>query len=225
MAPIDAVKVAVFDAYGTLFDWASAAERARDALGDRWQAFADLWRQKQLQYTWLRSLMGRHADFFQVTSESLDFTLRSFRLDDSHLRARLLGLYRTVGAYPDARSALESLRALGLPRAILSNGEPEMLAAAADHSGLTPLLDAILSVESAGIYKPHPSVYALATAHFGAAPAEVLFVSSNGWDAVGAKAFGMRVAWCNRSGQPPEAIPYAPDAEIRTLAEVPGLVG
>jgi len=215
----------VFDAYGTLFDWASAAERTRDALGDRWREFADLWRQKQLQYTWLRSLMGRHADFWQVTSQALDFTLESFGLADGALRPRLMGAYLNVAAYPDARACLELLRAAGLSTAILSNGEPHMLQAAVVSGGLGTLLDAVLSVEAAGIYKPHPSVYQLATERFGAAPGQLLLVSANGWDAWGASAFGMQVAWCNRTGQTPERLPGGPTWTVRSLAEVPGLLG
>ncbi len=218
-------RAVVFDAYGTLFDVASAAEHARDALGERWQPLAELWRAKQLQYTWLRSLMGRHADFWQVTGDALDFAFAAFGIDDRDLRARLMELYERLGAYPDARSTLERLRAAGLRLAILSNGAPRMLATAAQSAGLAPLLDAVISVEAVGIYKPHPSVYQLAVHQLGTWAGEVAFVSSNGWDACGAKAFGFRVAWCNRGGQPEERIPEPPDAEIRSLEELPALLG
>jgi 2-haloacid dehalogenase len=217
-------RAAVFDAYGTLFDVASAAERAKDALGPRWQPFADLWRAKQLQYTWLRSLMGRHADFWRVTADALDFALESFRVEDRVLRERLMSLYERLGAYPDARPALERLRAKGVKLAILSNGAPRMLAAAAESAGIASLLDAVISVEDVGMYKPSPAVYRLAPDRLGLWPSEIAFVSSNGWDACGAKVSGMRVAWCNRAGQPRERIPEAPDAEIRTLAELPELI-
>jgi 2-haloacid dehalogenase len=219
------VRAAVFDAYGTLFDWASAASRARDVLGERWQPFAELWRAKQLQYTWLRSLMGRHADFWQVTGDALDFALQSFAVEGAGVRDRLMALYERVEAYPDARAALERLRAGGKKTAILSNGAPRMLAEAASHAGLAPLLDHVLSVEEVRVYKPHHSVYQLAVSRLGLWPGEILFVSSNGWDAWAAKAFGLRVAFCNRAGQPPERIPEPPDVEIRALAEVPGLLG
>lgn len=215
----------VFDAYGTLFDWASAAERSRDALGDRWRELAELWRRKQLQYTWLRSLMGRHADFWQVTSEALDFALDSLGLADPALRARLMGAYLQVAAYPDARRCLELLRAAGHSTAILSNGEPRMLEAAVESGGLGSLLDAVLSVEAAGAYKPHPSVYRLAAERFGCAPGQLLFVSANGWDASGAASFGMQVAWCNRDGRKAERLPGAPDFTVRSLSEIPGLLG
>jgi 2-haloacid dehalogenase len=215
----------VFDAYGTLFDVASAAERAGDALGDRWRALAETWRAKQLQYTWLRSLMGRHADFRQVTADGLDFALASLGIDDPPLRRRLLDLYERLDAYPEAREALSRLRSGGRKLAILSNGSPPMLESAVRSAGLADLLDAVLSVESVGIYKPAPPVYGLAPRRLGVVPAEVAFVSSNGWDVHGASAFGFRVAWCNRSGQPAERLPGRPDAEIRSLAELPALLG
>jgi len=224
-APLQGIRAVVFDAYGTLFDVASAAERAKDQLGARWQPLADLWRAKQLQYTWLRSLMGRHADFWRVTADALDFALETHGNDDRALRARLMSLYERLGAYPDARPALERLQAKGLKLAILSNGAPRMLAAAAESAGLAPLLGAVLSVEEVGIYKPSPAVYKLALDRLRLWPAEIAFVSASGWDACGAKACGLRVAWCNRAGQPAERIPERPDVEIRSLAELPALVG
>jgi 2-haloacid dehalogenase len=223
-SPFAGIRAVVFDAYGTLFDVASAAERAGDALGDRWRALAETWRAKQLQYTWLRSLMGRHADFWQVTGDGLDFALESLGIDDPPLRRRLMELYERLDAYPEARDVLARLRARGLSLAILSNGAPPMLEAAARSAGLADLLDAILSVESVGVYKPAPAVYELATRRFQAGPGQIAFVSSNGWDAHGARAFGLRVAWCNRSGQPAERLPGRPDAEIRSLAELPALL-
>jgi 2-haloacid dehalogenase len=223
--PIRGARAVVFDAYGTLFDVASAAERAQQELGARWQPLAELWRAKQLQYTWLRSLMGRHADFWQVTGDALDFAMESLGLADGALRGRLMSLYERLGAYPEARAALAALRAAGLRLAILSNGAPRMLAAAAESAGLAPLIEAILSVEEVGIYKPSPAVYRLALDRLKLAPAEILLVSANGWDACGAKASGLRVAWVNRAGQPAERIPEAPDAVVRSLAELPGLVG
>jgi 2-haloacid dehalogenase len=219
------VRAAVFDAYGTLFDVASASERAREELGEKWQPLAELWRAKQLQYTWLRSLMGRHADFWRVTGDALDFALETLGIDDRPLRERLMSLYERLGAYPDARPALERLRAAGLRLAILSNGAPRMLDTAARAAGLAPLLDAVLSVEAVGIYKPAPVVYRLALDRLQLWPTEILFVSANGWDACGAKAAGLRVAWCNRAGQPAERVPEEPDVEIRSLAEIPALVG
>ncbi len=218
------IRAMVFDAYGTLFDVASAADRARDDLGERWQTLADTWRAKQLQYTWLRSLMGRHTDFWQVTGDALDFALESMAIRDPDLRARLMALYEQLGPYPEVRETLERLRAGGLRLAVLSNGTPRMLSAAAESAKLDHLLDAILSVEEVGVYKPHPSVYRLAVDRLGVTAPKIAFVSSNGWDAHGAKAFGFRVAWCNRTGQPSERLPGEPDIKVRTLAELPELV-
>jgi 2-haloacid dehalogenase len=186
---------------------------------------AALWRDKQLQYTWLRALQGRHADFWQVTGEALDFALDALGLADPELRRRLMQLYLTLDAYPDAAGTVRRLRDAGLATAILSNGSPAMLAAAVEHAGLAPLFDHVLSVEEVGVYKPHPKVYQLACDRLGLAADAILFVSSNGWDAWAASAFGMRAVWCNRSGQPPERLPGAPDHEIRSLAELPALVG
>ena len=219
------VRACVFDAYGTLFDVNSAASQAQDALGEKWRPLADLWRAKQLQYTWLRGLMGRHADFWQVTGDALDFALASFEIDDAALRDRLMGLYLELDAYPEVKETLSRLKAAGLKLAILSNGTPKMLAAAVENAGIAGFLDAVLSVEEAGVFKPHPSVYRLATARLALAPAEICFLSSNGWDAYAAKAFGLRVLWCNRYAQAPERMPERPDGEIASLAALPGLLG
>lgn len=212
------IRACVFDAYGTLFDVNSAAERAKDALGGVWQPLSDLWRAKQLQYTWLRSLMGRHVDFWEVTGDALDFAMASMEIDDPDLRARLMGLYLELKSYPEVRDVLANLRAAGMKLAILSNGAPTMLAAAVLNSGLSEAFDAVLSVEDARIFKPHPSVYAIATHRLGLEPRHVCFLSSNAWDAHGAKAFGFRVLWCNRFGQPPERLPEIPDGEIASLS-------
>jgi 2-haloacid dehalogenase len=219
------IRACVFDAYGTLFDVNSAAAQAKDALGEKWQPLADLWRTKQLQYTWLRGLMGRHADFWQVTGDALDYAMASLKLDDPALRDRLMGLYLKLDAYPEVKDTLEQLKAAGLKLAILSNGAPKMLAAAAENSGIADLMDAVLSVEDVKIYKPHPSVYQLATQRFGLERGQICFLSSNAWDAYAAKAFGFHVLWCNRFGQAPERIPERPDGEIDTLGALPEILG
>ena len=224
-APLAGVRAVVFDAYGTLLDFASAAERSRDLLGDRAGPLTELWRQKQLQYTWLRSLMGRHADFWQVTGDSLDYALDSLRIATPDLRRRLMEAYERIGPCADARDALKRLKAAGIKIAILSNGSPRMLAAAVRSAGLDDLLDETLSVEAVGIYKPHPSVYKLPVDRLGIWPVEMGFVSANGWDAWGAKAAGLRVAWCNRSGLPRERLGEPPDVELTTLAELPAAIG
>jgi 2-haloacid dehalogenase len=223
-APLGGIRACVFDAYGTLFDFNSAARHAQDALGNKWQELSDVWRSKQLQYTWLRSLMGRYVNFWQLTGEALDFALKTMKLDDPALRDRLMNLYLSLEAYPEVTSMLRELKAAGIKTAILSNGEPKMLASAVSNSGIGGLLDAILSVDEVGIYKPHPSVYGLAENYLNVTRQQTCFVSSNAWDAYAAKAFGMQVVWCNRFGQAPENLPQAPDREIRSLSELPPIV-
>ena len=221
---LEQVSACVFDAYGTLFDTGSVARGAQAALGERWEAVSDLWRAKQLQYTWLRGLGGRHADFWQVTGEALDFALDSQGIQQPGLRDHLMELYLSISAFPEVPAVLQALRAQGQQVAILSNGTPGMLAAAVDHAGLDGLFDAVLSVESVGVYKPHPKVYALASERLGLPAERLCFLSSNGWDAWSAKASGLRVLWVNRTGQPPERLPMPPDGELRDLTALPGLV-
>ncbi len=219
------ISVCVFDAYGTLFDYNAAAGRHNAVLGEKAAPLADLWRLKQLQYTWLRSLMGRYTGFWQVTGEALDFAMGELGIEDEALRANLMEAYLTLDAYPEVQETLVTLRAHGLRTAILSNGESGMLDAAVEAAGIADSLDAVLSVEEVGIYKPHPSVYRLVVDRLGVEGANVSFQSSNAWDANAAAAFGFRVAWCNRFGQGQERVPEAPDAEIATLAELPALLG
>ena len=219
------VRACVFDAYGTLFDVNSAARQAQNTLHENWQQLAEVWRTKQLQYTWLRILTGRHVDFWQITVEALEFALDSLKLVDPQLRIQLMELYLQINAYPDVPNALARLKNGGLKCAILSNGSPNMLAAAVKNAGINNLLDAVLSVEEVKVYKPHPSVYQLAVDRLGLKEGEICFISSNGWDAYSAKAFGFRVIWCNRSGQTPERIPEVPDAEILSLSALPEIVG
>ena len=221
---LQGIKACVFDAYGTLFDVNSASRAARDALGTRWQPLADLWRTKQLQYTWLRGLAGHHADFWQVTADALSFAMESLEIDDAGLHRRLMSLYLSLDVFPDVKPTLERLKSGGLRLAILSNGTPAMLASAVEHSGIGPLLDAVLSVEDVGVFKPHPSVYRLASDRLQLAPDAICFLSSNGWDAYAAKAFGFRVIWCNRFKQAAERIPATPDAELSTLSALPDAV-
>lgn len=219
------IGAAVFDAYGTLFDVHSAAARAADDLGEHKDRLSALWRQKQLEYTWLRSLMGKHADFWQVTGDALDYAMASVGLSDPALRERLMVLYLELDAYPDVRPALERLRAGGIKTAILSNGEPKMLQAAVDHAGLAPLLDAVLSIEAAGVYKPDPRVYQLAVDKLKTPKERIAFVSTNAWDAAGATHFGFRVAWMNRFGMQEERLGVRPAAIMRGLEELPPLLG
>ena len=218
------IDACVFDAYGTLFDFNSAASAARDELGEDWQRLSDLWRLKQLQYTWLRGLAQHHADFRQVTGDVLDFALASLKIERPGLRDRLMDLYLRLTTYPEVPAMLRELKGRGMKLAILSNGTPPMLAAVVRNSGLEDVFDAVLSVEEVGVYKPHPSVYRLAAERLQIAPARICFLSSNGWDAYSAKAFGFRVIWCNRFGQAAERIPDTPDGEIADLSVLPAMV-
>ena len=215
----------VFDAYGTLFDYASAAARCASSLGELHEPVSRLWREKQLQYTWLRSLQGRHADFWQLTGDALDFALASLGLNDPVIRRRLMDSYLTLEPFPEVREVLQRVRAMGIRTAILSNGSPAMLQSAVSGAQIEPFLNAVLSVEEVGVYKPHPRVYQLAVDRLGLDPGRITFVSSNGWDAWSASAFGMHVAWCNRYGQQPERLPGHPECEIRRLTELPFLSG
>ena len=224
-ATLAGIKACVFDAYGTLFDYASAAAGCRDLLGDKTERLTALWRDKQLQYSWLRAIQGRHADFWQVTGDALDYALEALELEDDALRQRLMSLYLTLAVFPEVPEVLRRLKTVGLATAILSNGSPAMLGAAVDGAGIGGLLDAVLSVEEVGVYKPHSKVYQLALDRLGAAAGMILFISSNAWDAYAASAFGMRVVWCNRYTQRREHLPGRPDREIRTLAELPALLG
>lgn len=223
--PLQGVRACVFDAYGTLFDFASAVARCRHDLGPDADRLTALWRDKQLQYTWLRAVQGRHADFWQVTGDALDFALETLGMDDRPLRERLMSLYLSLDAFPEVPAMLAELQAAGIKTAILSNGSPRMLESLVVHAGIDDHLDHVLSVEEVGVFKPDPRVYRLAVERLGLAPDAISFQSSNGWDAYAASAFGMQVVWCNRYGQSPERLPGAPDREVRSLAELPRLVG
>ncbi len=223
--PFENIGACVFDAYGTLFDVHSAVGRYRQRLGDQADSVSALWRTKQLEYTWLRSLMGRHEDFWQVTGDALDYALDANGIDDGELRSSLMDAYLELDCYPEVRTVLETLKAAGMKLAILSNGTPLMLQAAVSGAGLDDVLETILSVEDVGVYKPDPSVYQLAVDRLQIEESRISFQSSNSWDAVGAAAFGFRVAWVNRFNQRHERLSASPDAEIGTLEELPALVG
>jgi 2-haloacid dehalogenase len=201
------VKACVFDAYGTLFDFASAAAACTAAPADRRAALAALWRDKQLQYSWLRSLQGRYVDFWNVTSDALDYALDSLGLADTALRDQLMALYRRLSAFPEVPATLRALRGAGYA------------------AGLDGLFDGVLSVDALRVFKTDPRVYQYALDRLGFAANEVAFLSSNGWDAYAASDFGLSVVWCNRYRQPRERLPGAPDFEIHSLAELPPLLG
>jgi 2-haloacid dehalogenase len=218
------IKACVFDAYGTLFDVHSAVGKYSERLGDVSDQVSSIWRTKQLEYTWLRSLMKKHADFWQVTQDALDYALDVFNIMDKQLRNDLINAYLELECYPEVPDTLVKLKDSGQQIAILSNGSPAMLEAVVKSSGLEDLVQIILSVEMVGIFKPDPTVYQLAVDRLGVTAAEIVFMSSNAWDAVGATAFGLRVAWINRFAQRPERLPFQPDIEIKTLDELPGLL-
>lgn len=215
-------KAYVFDAYGTLFDVHSAASQHAAEIGPQWQALSELWRTKQLEYTWVRSLCGRRVSFWQVTEDALDFAAAATGGLQVELRDELLGAYRRISAYPEVAEVLAALKARGAKLAILSNGDRDLLEQAVGASGLEGVFDVLLSVEDVGIYKPAPPVYELAVERLGARLAsEISFQSSNRWDIAGAKAFGFRCVWINRGGRPDEYADMAPD---RVLDDLRGLI-
>lgn len=219
------IKACVFDAYGTLFDVHSAVGKYHERLGEVADQVSNIWRTKQLEYTWLRSLMKKHADFWQVTRDGLDYALDVFNIKDDELKNDLVEAYLHLKCYPDVPATLARLKDSGRRIAILSNGSPAMLAAVVKSNGLADLIPTVLSVETVGVFKPDPRVYQLAVDSLGVAAEQIVFMSSNAWDAVGATAFGLRVAWINRFSQRPERLPFQPDTEIKTLADLPGLLG
>lgn len=221
-------KACVFDAYGTLFDVAAAAREAaaepgREAFAQSATKLAEIWRLKQLQYTWLRAVANAHTDFWTVTQNGLDFALEACGLEDAELRERLLALYWELSAYPEVPHMLTALQEQGYQTAILSNGSPEMLAGAVNSAGLEALLDDVISVEDVGVFKPHVTVYELVGKALNVAKEEVLFVSSNGWDAAAAAGFGFQTVWVNRANDPVDRLPWTPDFILSDLTTIPDL--
>lgn len=222
--PLAGLRTVVFDAYGTLFDVGSAAARCRDLPAGQAEALSALWRAKQLEYTWLRSLRGDFANFWHVTGEALDYAMAALGLTDLLLRSRLMELYFALRAYPEVPAVLRSLKSAGLRTGVLSNGSVSMLVAAVQSARLQDLLSETISADAAGTYKPHPSVYQLAVERFAQPAAEMVFVSSNTWDVAGAAHFGFRVVWVARSGGRLDQLPGTPAATIATLADLPALL-
>jgi 2-haloacid dehalogenase len=234
-----AARACVFDAYGTLLDLNGAVAPVAARLGDRAQDLLRVWRGKQLEYTWLRSLMGRYADFETVTSEALEYACAVVGADAGDLLTPMMDAFFTLPAYDDAAPLLSALRGAGIRTAVLSNGTPAMLEGGLTAAGLRPLLDEVLSVEAVGIYKPSPAVYQLAIDTFGPAKAgrhdsgppeggrhdSIVFVTANSWDAAGAASAGLRVLWINRTGAPVEHLPGRPAAEIATLSAAAEIFG
>jgi len=211
----------VFDAYGTLFDVHAAIGRHRAAIGADADRMSELWRTKQLEYSWTLTLAGRYEPFWTLTERALDFALARFPAVDRALKPKLMDAYLTLDAYADAGPTLRALKARGHKTAILSNGSPDMLAAAVNGAALGSDLDAVLSVDVLRMYKPRSEVYRLVTDHFGIVPRDVVFVSSNRWDVMGATAFGFHAAWINRAKNPDEYADLAPE---RVLSDLGGLL-
>ena len=224
-----AITTCVFDAYGTLFDVAAAArivaaEPGRSEFATQWPKLAEIWRAKQLQYTWLRAITDEHTDFWTVTQNGLDFALDALGLQkDVELRERLLSLYWELQAYDEVPEMLAALKAKGFATAILSNGSPDMLDGAVRSAGLSEHLDAVLSVQSVGVFKPDRRVYDLVGAHFGCTKDQVLFVSSNGWDAAAASGYGYSCVWVNRAGDPMDRLPWTAQHQMQDLTDIPKL--
>ena len=225
MAGLDGIKACVFDAYGTLFDINAPVAGFRDEIGDKADRLTEIWRAKQLAYSWLRSLMRDYVDFWAITGDALDFAMRRLEMDDPDLRRRLMASYKTLDAYPDALDVLTALKQRGLATAILSNGSPDMLTPAVEHAGLAGVLDSVISVDRLRIFKPDPRVYQLAVDELGAGREEICFLSANAWDVAGAAFFGLNVVWINRFRQPREGLPGEPVAEIYSLDELLPLLG
>src|ERR1700688_2579315 len=214
----------VFDAYGTLFDVHAAIARHRAAAGPDAERFSEVWRLKQLEYAWTFTLAGHYSDFWTLTERALDYAFDRVPTVSRALRGKLLDAYLTLDAFADARAALTELKARGLRIAILSNGTPHMLEAAVQASGIAPLCDAVLSVDVVRMYKPRPEVYALVTDRFGVKPGEVVFVSSNRWDIMGAASFGSRALWVNGAGMPQDSQREPPVHTVSDLSALPLLV-
>lgn len=224
-----AITTCVFDAYGTLFDVTAAARRAanepgREAFAKVWVKVATDWRLKQLQYSWLRAIMDAHTDFWTVTQNGLNYALDASGLaSDTELRERLLALYWELEAFEEVPKMLADLKSTGQQTAILSNGSPDMLDGAVKSAGLADVLDDVLSVEDVGIFKPDPRIYQLVCDRFNCSPDQVLFVSSNGWDAAAATKFGFQTVWVNRAGDAQDQLPWIPQSTLNTLHNIPDL--
>ena len=225
MTKLQGIRACVFDAYGTLFDVHAPMRKLAPEIGEKAEEISKLWRQKQLEYSWLRSLMGTHADFWHVTGDALDYALEAYGVKEPGLKDEIMALYLKLEAYPEAAAALEAVKAKGKLTAILSNGSPAMLDAAVRHAGLEKLFNMVLSVEDVGIYKPSRRVYrhAVQKLQLQDAPS-VCFVSSNTWDAQGAAQFGFQVLRVDRFGLKDDRIPGRPAALIKDLSELAGMV-
>ena len=213
------IKAIVFDAYGTLFDVNSAAEKCKDKIGDKWEGFANFWRTTQLEYTWLRSLMKRHKDFWQVTEESLDKSMKAFKIDSS-MKSELLNLYKVLSPYPEVKEVLKKLKEKNYKLAILSNGTPALLNELVKSNNLDNLFDNLFSIEEVGIYKPDSKVYDMPIKKYQIKTNEVAFLSSNTWDVSGGGNYGYNAIWVNRNNSIFDNLDYKPKAEVKNLKQL-----
>ena len=216
-------KAIVFDAYGTLFDVNSAAKKCKSKIGDKWESFASFWRTTQLEYTWLRSLMKRHKDFWDITEDSLDKSMKTFNIDKS-IKNELLSLYKILSPYPEVKQVLENLKKKKLKLAILSNGTPALLNELVTRNNLNNLFDDLFSVEAVKVYKPHSKVYDLPIKKYNVKPKEITFLSSNTWDVAGGGNYGYNSIWVNRNKSHFDNLDYLPKNEIVNLTQLLDIV-
>ena len=210
------IKAIVFDAYGTLFDVNSAAEKCKDKLGDKWEGFANFWRTTQLEYTWLRSLMKRHKDFWKITEDSLDKSMKVFNIDNN-MKNELLNLYRVLSPYPEVKEVLNSLKKKNYKLAILSNGTPSLLRELVKSNSLEDLFDDLFSVESVGVYKPDSRIYDLPVKKYKVKAKEIAFLSANTFDVSGSGNYGYNSVWVNRNNGTFDNLDYLPKNEVKNL--------
>ena len=213
------IKVIIFDAYGTLFDVNSAAEKCKEKIGDKWEGFANYWRTTQLEYTWLRSLMKRHKDFWQVTEDSLDKSLLAFKIDPN-MRSELLNLYKILNTFPEVKEVLKNLKEKKYKISILSNGTPDLLDGLVKSNNLEKMFDDIFSIEKVGIYKPDEKVYKIPIDKYKVSKNEIAFLSANTWDVSGAGNFGFNSIWVNRNKNIFDKLDYIPHNEVNNLKEI-----
>ena len=217
------IKAIIFDAYGTLFDVNSAAEKCKDKIGNKWESFANYWRTTQLEYTWLRSLMNRHKDFWQVTEDSLDKSMKAFKIDNS-MRSELLNLYKTLSTFPEVKEVLNNLKEKNYKLAILSNGTPSLLNELVKSNNLNNIFADIFSIEEVEIYKPDSRVYDLPINKYQIQENEVAFLSANTWDVSGGGNYGYNAVWVNRNNNIFDNLDYQPKHQVKQLGELLDLI-
>ncbi|NVJ92964.1 MAG: haloacid dehalogenase type II [Methylocystaceae bacterium] len=221
---LENIKACVFDAYGTLFDVATSARSYSEEIGQQWLDFSAMWRKKQVEYTWLRSLMGEFRDFWHVTGDALDFTMETYNMYNPALRAKLMEMYLKLSLYPEVKNVLQKIKGRGIKTVLLSNGSRSMLTSAVRHAQIEHLLDGVYSVDEVEVFKIHPAVYQLAVDKLGIETENIAFQSANSWDVAGASAAGLQAVWINRFGQKREKLGFEPKCEIRSLMQLPDLI-